>query len=165
MKNKKPLSGHQSARPITTSWLTPPDWIERLGPFDLDPCCPPDMPWRTATRMISLPEDGLTAEWVGRVWLNPPFDRQVGEWLERLVQHGNGIALVAARTETKWFWHSIWCIADAVCFVRGRPHFHRPDGTRGESNSGAPIALIAYGEANAKLLEESSFGATVRMHK
>lgn len=33
------------------TWLTPPHIIEALGPFDLDPCCPPTMPWRTATQI------------------------------------------------------------------------------------------------------------------
>lgn len=39
------------------SWLTPPEIINALGPFDLDPCCPPPptMPWRTATQMVHWP--------------------------------------------------------------------------------------------------------------
>jgi hypothetical protein len=77
------LSGHQSAAMKSDTWLTPPEWIDKLGPFDLDPCCPPEMPWQTATRMISLPEDGLDAEWSGRVWLNPPFGREAIKWVAR----------------------------------------------------------------------------------
>jgi hypothetical protein len=33
------------------TWLTPLSLIQSLGAFDLDPCCPPVMPWRTATLM------------------------------------------------------------------------------------------------------------------
>lgn len=47
----------------TDRWLTPLDLLEKLGPFDLDPCCEPWMPWRTATRMLSLAPHG---ERVGR---------------------------------------------------------------------------------------------------
>jgi hypothetical protein len=38
-------------------YLTPPQIWQDLGPFDLDPCCFPFMPWRTATRMVSLSPD------------------------------------------------------------------------------------------------------------
>lgn len=116
--------------------------------------------------MLTPADDGLVTPWTGRVWLNPPFEsRSVGKWVEKLALHGNGIALVAARTETKWFYWSVWYMADAVCFVKGRPHFYRPDGTRAEYNSGAPIALAAYGEENVAPLERANLGIVVRMHK
>ena len=70
------MSGHQSARMKSDTWLTPPEILRALGVFDLDPCCPPDMPWPTAAAMISPPRDGLSEAWHGRVWLNPPFGTQ-----------------------------------------------------------------------------------------
>ncbi len=42
-----------------TDWLTPPAIIKALGEFDLDPCCPPVMPWRTAREMISSKADSI----------------------------------------------------------------------------------------------------------
>lgn len=143
------------------TWLTPPEWIKALGPFDLDPCCPPVMPWPTASRMLTAREDGLTAPWTGRVWLNPPFGQQAALWLRRLVQHGNGIALVPARTETAMFYESVWAKASAICFVKGRPHFHYEDGSRAPFNSGAPITLAAYGDGNAEALFAAKLGANV----
>lgn len=59
------------------------------------------------------------------------------------------------------FYRSVWGVADAVLFVRGRPHFHRPDGSRAPFNSGAPIALIAYGPPNAAALRASGLGVVV----
>lgn len=157
------MSSHQSARSKSVTWLTPPERIKALGPFDLDPCCPPRMPWQTATRMLTEKDDGLNQEWTGRVWLNPPFDsRTIGKWLEKIT---NGIALVAARTETKWFYWSIWYRADAICFVKGRPHFHHVDGRRAKADSGAPIALAAYGTENVAVLEKAHLGIVVRMNK
>lgn len=139
------MSGHQSPKAKIVSWLTPPAWIKSLGPFDTDPCCPPAMPWPTATTMYSEKDDGLKQPWLGRVWLNPPFAaKEWPKWVERLADHGNGIALIPARTETREFVRLVWGRADAVCFVRGRPHFHRACGTRAPFNSGAPIVLIAY---------------------
>lgn len=156
------MSGHQSAKAGTTTWLTPPEILEPLGKFDLDPCAAPSpRPWPTATRHIELPECGLSAKWSGRVWLNPPFGREARAWLLKLAAHGDGIALIPARTETEMFYESVWQIADAVCFIKGRPHFRRPDGTRASFNSGAPICLVAYGYGNAAVLRRSGLGQVV----
>lgn len=158
------MSSHQSACAKSTTYLTPPDILRTLGQFDLDPCAAPSpRPWPTAARHIELPEDGLAAEWSGRVWCNPPFGREAAAWLERMAAHGNGIALVPARTETVMFYRSVWGVASGVLFLRGRPHFHREDGARLPFNSGAPIALIAYGESNAGSLQASGLGALVRV--
>lgn len=94
----------------------------------------------------TIRNDGLSLPWSGFVWVNPPFGPDAETWLERLAAHGNGIGLVPARTETRWFIKTVWAVADAVLFLHGRPHFHYPDGTRGKANSGAPICLIGYGD-------------------
>ena len=127
----------------TTTWLTPKYIIDALGEFDLDPCCPPEMPWRTAKRMISLPEDGLAAEWKGRVWLNPPYGRGIGEWMAKMAGHGQGIALVFARTDAAWFQRHILGTAVGILLLKRRVRFCRPDGTPGGSPA-APSVLAAY---------------------
>jgi len=145
---RRSLSGHQRPhRGASDVWLTPPAIIAVLGPFDLDPCAAPEpRPWPTADRHITLPDDGLAADWGGAfVWCNPPFGPDAGRWLDRMAKHGNGIALCPARTETQWFIHGVWERATSVLFLHGRPHFHHPDGTRGRANSGAPIVLVGYG--------------------
>lgn len=157
------LSSHQSARAVSTTYLTPPEWLAKLGAFDLDPCAAPSpRPWSTAAQHIELPDDGLAAEWYGRVWCNPPFGREADVWAERMAAHGDGILLLPARTETKTWHQHVWPVATAVMFVRGRPHFHRVDGSRLPYNSGAPIALIAYGDSNQLALASSGLGAAVR---
>lgn len=143
------LTAHQRPhRGASDVWLTPPEIIDAVGPFDLDPCAAPvPRPWPTADRHITPPDDGLTAEWAGFVWCNPPFGPEAGRWLDRMADHGHGIALCPARTETRWFVNTVWRRASSVLFLHGRPHFHYPDGTRGKANSGAPIVLVAYGPA------------------
>lgn len=153
------MSSHQSPRMGTDEWLTPPDILAALGPFDLDPCAPAVRPWDTAANHYAKPQDGLTLPWTGRVWLNPPFGQRAALWLAKLAAHGNGIALVPARTETRMFFAHVWAKADRVLFLRGRPHFHYVDGSRAAANSGAPIALIAYGARNAEVLDDSGLGA------
>lgn len=154
------------SRPVAGShvWLTPPEVIHALGQFDLDPCAAPEpRPWPTATRHITLPDDGLMDEWSGRVWCNPPFGHHTAAWLERMARHGNGIALAFARTDTRMFQEWVWPYASGVLFVAGRPHFHLADGTRAEGNSGGPIALVAYGDNNMDALQASGIpGAIMR---
>lgn len=140
------MSGHQTpVRGATDNWLTPPSIVEALGPFDLDPCAAQIQPWRTAATQFTVDDDGLSQVWQGFVWMNPPFGPEVEKWMKRLAEHNNGIALVAARTETRWFVETVWKYADAILFLHGRPHFHHSDGTRASANSGVPICLVGYG--------------------
>lgn len=155
------LSSHQSARMKNDEWLTPPDILAVLGEFDLDPCAPIVRPWPTAKRHYTITDNGLEQSWGGRVWLNPPFGREAIKWMRQMAHHRCGIALLPARTETKMFYETVWGVASAVCFLRGRPHFYYVDGTRAAANSGAPICLIAYGKQNADVLSESGLGVVV----
>lgn len=130
-------------------WLTPPSIVEALGPFDLDPCSPVNRPWDTAAKHYTKEQDGLAQPWEGRVWLNPPYGRETFKWLEKLADHGNGIALIFARTEMKGFHEQVWDRADAVFFFEGRLRFHRADGSQGGS-ANAPSCLVAYSMSNIR---------------
>lgn len=155
---------HRATTGYTEDWLTPPELLGRLGIFDLDPCTPAEMPWRTAAERYTATENGLAQPWRGRVWLNPPYGAETGKWLKRLAIHGDGIALVFARTETNMFFRWVWPKADAVMFLRGRLSFRRLDGSATGHNSGGPSVLVAYGEANVLMLAASGLdGVLVRL--
>ena len=134
-------------------WLTPPEIVEALGPFDLDPCAPIVRPWPTAGLHYTKEDDGLYRPWIGRVWCNPPYGTETGKWLKRLSEHGDGIALIFARTETSNFFQYIWPKAQGILFIKGRLSFYNVDGTRGNNSAGAPSCLIAYGQYNADILK------------
>jgi hypothetical protein len=151
----KGMGSHQSANMKNDEWLTPPEIIRALGEFDLDPCAPVNRPWPMAREHYTVLDNGLMLPWEGRVWCNPPYGREAEEWLARLAGHGNGIALIFARTETEMFFSQVWNKAHAVLFIQGRLFFHYVDGRKAEANSGAPSCLIAYGADNVKALEES----------
>lgn len=157
------LSSHQSARMKNDEWLTPRSILAPLGDFALDPCAPTVRPWPTAITHYTKEDDGLSLPWSGRVWLNPPFGLEARLWLKKMADHGNGIALIPARTETAMFFDSVWKGADAVCFLKGRPHFCYADGTPAKFNSGAPICLVAYGLENARVLTDCGLGYTVTL--
>lgn len=136
----------------TQRWLTPRWILDALGGFDLDPCGAPG--WGTADRVYT-PEadgDGLALPWSGRVWLNPPYGRYMAGWLERLARHGQGTALIPARTDTAAFHDYVWDAADAALFLRGRVTFLRPDGSEPVANSGSGSVLCAYGPRDAEAL-------------
>ena len=95
-------------RPVgmTDTWLTPPEMISILGPFDLDPCAAPEpRPWPTASVHYTRAEgDGLARLWNGFCWVNPPYGPETGKWLAKLASHAGAgtTALVAARLNRRF---------------------------------------------------------------
>jgi hypothetical protein len=139
---------HEDALNETKEWYTPPEIFVGLGlTFDLDPCSPPGgpmhVPFRASRKYYTYEDNGLVQPWRGRVWMNPPYGPDLPAWMGRLAAHGDGIALVFARTDTEWF-HEYVVDAGAVAFIRGRVRFIKPDGTPGGS-PGAGSMLVAYG--------------------
>jgi phage N-6-adenine-methyltransferase len=150
-----PNLGNESSVSGTDVWLTPPHILKSLGGgagFDLDPCASIDRPWDTARHHYTIEDDGLAQEWFGRVWCNPPYGKAMNPFLKKMVEHGNGIVLIFARTETRAFFDYVWDHANAILFIKGRLKFHTPDG-KVAGTAGSPSVLIAYGEDNVKALE------------
>ena len=134
-------------------YLTPPDLVEALGPFDLDPCAATKMPWRTARVMLTVKDDGLATDWsgYGRVFMNPPYSK-VLPWAQKLAAHGSGIALVSAKSmETQWG-QLLLSSCHAALWLDERLAFFRSDGkqTTGKFLSNV---LIAMSQADRKMLE------------
>lgn len=154
----KGMASHKRSNESSTVWLTPRSILWALGEFDLDPCAAPSpRPWPTAKRHIELPEDGLTAEWYGRVWLNPPYGKDCGmdAWLEKMATHGCGISLIFATTDTSVWKRTIWPNCDSVLFIAGRISFRFPDGTE-KDGAGGPSVLIAWSAKDTEALMRSS---------
>jgi hypothetical protein len=147
------LGSHQRAVGLSQDHITPKWLIDALGganSFDLDPAAAVVQPWPCAR--VSWTDHGLERKWFGIIYLNPPFDRyQVGAWIARLAEHGNGVTLLHARCEAAWFM-PIWQHAACILFLADRIHFHRSDGTRQPANSGAPPILAAFGDEAAQRL-------------
>lgn len=91
---------------------------------------------------------------------NPPHGNGGFQWsdidpVKRLAEHGNGIALLFNRCDSKMFQDVIFKKATAMKFLRNRIRFFRPDGTRGDS-PGCGSVLIAFGRENAEILRNCS---------
>jgi phage N-6-adenine-methyltransferase len=108
-----PLFAEVQGQPTRDDYYTPPHVFERLGlRFDLDVASPPGgVSWVPADRFLTMAEDGLSAPWSGRVWMNPPYSNAT-PWVRRFIEHGHGVALVP---HAKSAWHPLlWESADGV---------------------------------------------------
>lgn len=138
----KGLSGHQCSKPLSSNWRVPNYIVNALGHFSL------------YFHMDEFWDPGVN-RLIGRLFINPPNDR-VAYWLRVLASHGNGIALIFARTETKHFFNYVWPFAHSIFFFKGRIRFiNGIDGMPGRFTGGAPSCLVAYGELNTIAIKNS----------
>jgi hypothetical protein len=139
---------------MSDEWYTPLHIFEALGlEFDLDPCCPITGSVVPAKQTYSLPFDGLTAPWFGLVWMNPPYSKP-GPWVEKWLEHGNGVALVPM-SKSRWF-HKLWNAETAVINLEPNLKFMRPDGPDKQIFLG--FILAAVGEIGYQALYRSNLG-------
>lgn len=145
------LSVHFSSE--TAEHYTPGEVIEAalecMGAIDLDPCSNsksnPNVP---ALDHYTAADDGLLLPWFGRVYMNPPYGREIDKWVSKLrseYEAGNtteAIALVPARTDTQWF-RRLDCFP--CCYVEGRLTFIGND-----DPAPFPSAIFYLGEDTAK---------------
>lgn len=135
---------------LSDEHYTPKYIFDQLGlVFDLDVAAPvgnigSHVP---AKRFYSELDNGLEREWVGNIWMNPPFSKPT-PWVERFIEHGQGIALLVV-SRSKWF-SKIWDIADAIVPTPYNMKFDRP--VEKAKNISFQTFLFAIGEQNAQAL-------------
>lgn len=129
------------------SWLTPISIVNALGEFDLDPCG--FKHHKTAKRIIELPEDGLVANWEGRVWLNPPYSN-AKTWIDRMKEHRNGCVLIFSRTGTLADYMKD---CDHLFFLRKRIRFLTKELVPAKFSPGSDSMILAYGSCDFSKLE------------
>jgi phage N-6-adenine-methyltransferase len=120
----------------TDLWATPRAFFADLDAefsFTLDVCAIAE---NAKCENYFTPEiDGLTQNWRGVCWMNPPYGRQIGRWVRKAYESSKQgavvVCLVPARTDTKW-WHNFVTKASEVRFVKGRIKF-------GDAVSAAPF--------------------------
>ena len=131
--DRSPLTQRYGAAFTSSSpeWYTPRNIIDRvlltLDQIDLDPCSNShSKPTVPAANVFTKREDGLTQPWRGRIYMNPPYGRSIGDWLGKLVKDyedgevTEAIALTPARTDTVWFRR---LRSYPRCFIWGRLRF------------------------------------------
>jgi len=136
-------SGMTSAN--RSDWSTPQMLFDALndkyGPFTLDPCASPEN--AKCAAFFTEADDGLTQPWSGRVFMNPPYGRQIARWMQKAWEESQKgvrvVCLVPARTDTAW-WHE-YAQRGEIKFIRGRIQF-------GDSRQNAPFpsAVVVFWE-------------------
>lgn len=133
----------------TDMWETPQDFFDKLDEefhFMLDVCATADS--AKCDKFYTVEDDGLSQDWDETTWCNPPYGRQIGNWVKKAYwQHrefGSTIVmLLPARTDTAWF-HDFILDKAEIRFIRGRLKF-------GGSKNSAPfpsMVVIFRGRVN-----------------
>lgn len=114
--------------------------------FDTDVCSPGEhlVPWIPARRHITARQNTLSMGWddLGFVFMNSPWGirNRIEEWIEKFIQHANGVALVPDFTSAAW-WHKLCGAADVIMAVKPKIQFHPR--VRGRGNvMGSTVAAI-----------------------
>jgi phage N-6-adenine-methyltransferase len=127
----------------TDEWATPAVLFAELQSefkFTLDVCALPAN--AKCERFFSPSADGLKQQWTGVCWMNPPYGRTIGRWVQKALESASEgvtvVCLIPARTDTSW-WHEYVTKADETRFVRGRLRF-------GNATTGAPFpsAIVIF---------------------
>lgn len=119
----------------TDMWATPQEFYNLLNEefhFELDVCAIAE---NAKCDKYYTPEiDGLKQEWKGICWMNPPYGRDIRDWMKKAYEESQKgttiVCLVPARTDTRW-WHD-YCMKGEIRFIKGRLKF-------GNSKNSAPF--------------------------
>jgi phage N-6-adenine-methyltransferase len=146
-----PLSAQSLAQPnvhfssATDEWATPQLLFDELdhifGGFTLDPCATPEN--AKCTHFFTRADDGLAKPWTGKVFMNPPYGREIGKWMRKAWEESlKGtlvVCLLPARVDTRW-WHE-YARKGHVYFLQGRLKF-------GSARNSAPFpsAIVTFGK-------------------
>lgn len=130
----------------TDQWATPEylfNGYNQVYNFTLDACA---SDWNYKVNNYYTEEDnGLEQPWTGVVWCNPPYGRQIKDWIrkgyESAQQGATVVMLIPARTDTA-YWHE-YVMKGRITFLRGHIKFIQPDGTEGNA-APFPSAIVVF---------------------
>lgn len=120
-------------------WATPQSFFDELNNefhFTLDPCATKTN--AKCNKFYTIDEDGLQQDWEGEfVFCNPPYGKMISQWVRKCSQESKKpnttvVALLPARTDTRYFHDYIYGKAKEIRFIKGRLKF-------GDSKNSAPF--------------------------
>jgi hypothetical protein len=142
---------------LTTDDYYTPKWIfDALGvEFDIDVACPPGgPPYTPCKRFYTQEDDGLVSAWEGLIWMNPPYSKPA-PWVERFIEHGNGIALLPY-AKSKWL-QRLWDHDDTRLLYVYSIKFERAD-IKLNGSTPFPLGLWGIGETAVNALLNAGLG-------
>ncbi len=128
----------------TEEWSTPQEFYDQLDGefhFTLDPCATVEN--AKCANFYTKEDDGLSKDWHGVVFMNPPYGRAIKHWIKKAYEESlkgaTVVCLIPARTDTS-YWHEYVIGGGAeVRFIKGRLKFG------GHTNSAPfPSAVVVF---------------------
>lgn len=124
----------------TDLWSTPQIFFDKLNAvfnFKTDVCASAEN--AKCSKFYTQEQDGLAQEWSGICWMNPPYGREIGEWVKKAYESSiknlaTVVCLLPARTDTRW-WHEYCAKAQEIHFLKGRLKF-------GDAKNSAPFPSV-----------------------
>jgi ParB family chromosome partitioning protein len=166
-------SVHVTNNSGNNEWYTPVDFLDAarsvLGEIDLDPAsCELANTNVRAKQFYSVDDDGLSQEWSGKVWMNPPYGQpDIANFAVKLIEEltskrvTEAIVLVNNATETEWG-QSLLSGADAVCFKCGRIKFLNSAGVPANTPLQGQMFLYFGGNTRKFRTEFEKFGVCLK---
>jgi site-specific DNA-methyltransferase (adenine-specific) len=129
----------------TDDWATPIHYSNQInaefGGFDLDPAA--SISNAKCNHFYTKAQNGLANPWFWKFWLNPPYGRDIRQWMKKAYMEASTkkllvVCLIPARTDTKWFLEYVLGKAQ-IRFIPGRLKF-------GQAQASAPFPslLVIY---------------------
>jgi len=134
---------------VNMTWRTPWAVFDALNDefeFTVDGCASDG---HLIERYWSESDEPLLRSWQDeRVFLNPPYGREIRRWMEKAwtEQHAAEVivGLVPSRTDTGW-WHDYVMKATEIRFIRGRLSFEGVEKANPEShNAPFPSSIVVW---------------------
>lgn len=164
--------GRQNTEDLKDVWQTPPELLKMITveeKISLDPCAGDDTD--IADTNYRKEDDGLSQDWFGRVFVNPPFSQKI-EFLKKAVEERDNTDVIFVvtpdSTDTKSWWHEyIAPEADYVWFSEGRIEYLDPEtGRRQDQMPTFGTAISVFGDpSNVVLKELASSGQLMKTVK
>lgn len=138
-------------------WGTPQELFNRLNKefnFTLDICASKEN--TKCPKYYTKEEDALKQEWGGVIWMNPPYGRQIGNWVKKakeIARQGKAtvVCLLPARTDTAW-WHDYVMKANEIRLIKGRLKFGD-----GKGSAPFPSAIVIFKKGLASPIRINSY--------
>ncbi len=170
-KAYKTISGSSVSRSSEPELLTPSAIIESarkvMGSIDTDPASNDEAQEQIrAETYYTAEDDGLTREWFGNIWLNPPRSTElVSRFTEQLISElsaghiRSAIVLVDNATDTAWF-QMLTARSSAVCFHEGPVRFAEAGNKRSVTPKHGQV-IVYYGPDTEKFYDVFSIMGNV----
>ena len=126
------------------TWETPIDFFNLINEefnFSLDVCAEEET--AKCKNFFTKEMNAFNYKWEGVCYMNPPYGREIGKWIEKAYVESLGgatvVCLIPARTDTKYWHEFIFPHAHEIRFIKGRLKF-------GNSKNSAPFpsALVVF---------------------